>query len=297
MSPTPSVIRPAAPFRIRGFGFFALVLAVTAMPLACGPADEDDDSKRRDGGYEGDGGNGDGGDTVPAEFLLRGVWKDPSGDLLKVTDSRWETLTSVRTVVKFDNAGRFAIVQNPPNAPSNANQFAKHAWTNLSDDGFHLCIIEYGRATAEEAENSLRRLDPEDLDLEGCGGAPWTRMTKAEADVEIRGRWRDSFGNTFTITGKRWDRLPSGGINATSEEVVAFDDDERWLITERANGSFTRVLWTEVVDDAFHWCPDMPPGGYTSADGAKAAPSLSDRSDLQTGCGGQYPWTELVRVF
>lgn len=296
MLPTPSENHLPFSFRARGFGLLALALAVVVAPLACGPADEDDESKRRDGGYEDDGGT-DGGDKVPAEFLLRGFWKDPSGDLLKVTDTRWETLTSVRSVVKFDNAKRFAIVQNPPTAPSNANQFANHAWTNLSDDGFHLCIVEYGRATAEDAENSQRHLDPDDLGGEGCVGAPWTRMRKAEPDVEIRGRWRDSFGNTFTITGKRWDRLPSGGHNSTSDEVVTFNDDERWLITKRSNGTFARELWTEVVDDTFYWCADTPPAGYASADEAAAAPSQSDRSNLESGCGGQYAWTELVRVF
>lgn len=293
MSLVSSVSSELPPALIRSRGIAWLVLAMTALaaPLACGPVEEDEDPKGQDGGLE-----DDGGDQIPTEFLLGGVWKEPSGEFVVVSESRWETLASVRSVVKFDNAERFLIVQNPATAPANANQFAKHVWTNLTDDGFHLCVIESGRATAEEAENSTRRIDPDDLDVEGCGGAPWTRMTKAELDVEIRGRWRDNFGNTFTITGEKWDRLPSGGLNATSEEVVAIDAAERRLITKRSNGTFTRVLWTEPADDAFRYCLDIPPNGYTSADEAEATPSTADRADFEKGCGG-YEWPELVRVF
>lgn len=286
---------PLAQLRARLPASLALCALVLAGPVACGPDEEDENPKRRDGGYvdeDEDNGTG-GGDKIPTEFMLLGYWKDPSGDLLRVTETRWETLGSVKFVEKFDNRDQFAIVQNSPSAPVSPGQFAKHVWTNWSEDGFHLCVLS-GYGSAEEAENSARRVDPEDLNGEGCGGASWTRMTRAEPDIEIRGRWRDSLGNTFTVTGTGWLRQSQAG-GTTEEEVVKYDNGKRWLITRRSESEYTRLVWTEPDQDRFLYCEDYPVGGYPSADAAESAVSQLDPTNLENGCRG-WAWRQLVRV-
>lgn len=270
-------------------GLAALALACGGL-WACGP-----DEKPKPPGFEvPDGGdNGGDGDKNPDTALVFGDWAYENGDIISVSEKRWESVQSVSKVVKVNAAEHYIIVQTAP--PDST--YTKHVWTRFDDEQFYHCPVAR-ISKLEDAEQSTRA---KDSDLEtGCGGGAWTLLSKSEPDVAIRGVWNDDFNSVRTISGKSWSLKQAG--TTRSYEVVAFDNDARWLIRKEANTEqYSRILWTQLEQvelfddgkDTVHYCEES---GAESLEEAIENPIESDSEDLLSGCNG-YPWPKLTRSF
>lgn len=260
----------------------AALLVVMAGIFACGPEEE----KKRPG-FDIPG-NGDNNDDGPEAII--GNWADPDGNIVSISEERWDSLQLLAKVVKINASEGYLIVE------TSDSSFSKQMWTQFEDDEFYLCQLS-GNSSIAAAENR-RGADPEDLEA-GCGESPWVLMSASDPDIEISGKWRDEFNSTFTFTYRSWERRQN--ISQELATVELFDNDERWLIRKSSNGALTRMVWTEVdraelfgeERDSFFQCSE--PVTAESPEDAAEQPSSADPGDLEKGCGG-YAWTELVRV-
>jgi hypothetical protein len=147
-----------------------LALGLCLGTTACGDDDSED---------EGDG-NGHAGDHADAGepedeggddgIEVAGDWTGEFGDE-SISDDEWNG----SEIVSFDNEDNFAITQNPEGAEFDPGKFNKNVWTEPNDDGFYYCTVDFGRGSADEAEQTEMTADEDDLE-EGCGGFPWTQL-------------------------------------------------------------------------------------------------------------------------
>jgi len=122
----------------------------------------------------------------------------------------------------------------------------------------------------------------------GCGddgaeGGPST------ASFELTGTWSSGFGDE-TISETRWDGF-------CKQKITRYSNEDNLAILETDGGEgcgagFSRVIWNDVVGDAFDYCTTA--FGEPSAADAEAAPTSAISADLTTGCGG-FPWSRLTR--
>jgi hypothetical protein len=57
---------------------------------------------------------------------------------------------------------------------------------------------------------------------------------------------------------------------------------------------FTKIVYTEPVDDSFYYC--WVEFSLDTLGAAKASQATADASDPDnTGCGGSFPWTKATR--
>jgi hypothetical protein len=105
---------------------------------------------------------------------VAGTWNEEFAETpTTITASKW----GASTVTKYNNAMRYSVVQAPADAEWGANKFSKFVWTPVESNVFFYCIIEYGKDTADEAENTTNIADPSSPTTGGCGGFKWTKMT------------------------------------------------------------------------------------------------------------------------
>lgn len=214
---------------------------------------------------------------------LEGRWATNYGMTDDVSSIGWNS----QAIISFSNAGNWAVTQNPADDPWGPSKFSKVVWTELVDDSFYYCIVDYGRDTAEEAEGSSNTADATSPETGGCASFPWTRSVPA---IELHGAWSGEYGDE-TIDSFTW----ATSFSATT--VVSYDNDDNYAITQNPEddqwnpSKFNRVVWTEPVDGSFWYC--IVDFGLDSAEQALASTTTADASDpVQGGCGG-FPWTAL----
>ena len=59
------------------------------------------------------------------------------------------------------------------------DKFNKLVWTDLMNGETWYCTVDFGKDTADEAENTTNIADANDLDGMGCGGFSWTKLVPA----------------------------------------------------------------------------------------------------------------------
>ncbi len=116
-----------------------------------------------------------------------------------------------------------------------------------------------------------------------------TDLPAEVASIELTGSWTTEFGEE-TISETRWDGF-------CLQAIASFDNDENVAILETTGGEgcgtgFARVIWKDIVADAFDYCTTTY--GATTAEAAASAPTDAVSDDLETGCGG-FPWSHLTR--
>ncbi len=119
----------------------------------------------------------DDGAEGPESFELIGTWTSEFGEET-ITDTTW-TNYIVQTVVSWDNDTNTAILRNPPDAEWGPNDYSRVEWIGPEGDVFHYCVVAFGKMTAQEAETAAAEgVDRTDLEGAGCGGFPWSAMTR-----------------------------------------------------------------------------------------------------------------------
>ena len=116
---------------------------------------------------------------------------------------------------------------------------------------------------------------------------------QAEDGVEIEGTWVSNFESTEVIEGDSWSVDSSFGTSVS--EIVEFSNDDNSAVLGAEDGTFGRVVWTEITDGSFYYCNVS----YleASVEDAIANSQPTDTSDpLNSGCGaGDFGWTMLTR--
>jgi len=120
---------------------------------------------------------GDAPSNTDGDVEVAGTWLDNFGTTTTITNESWGDTA----LTNFDNQANMAITQNPADAEFGPSEFNKLVWTEPADDGsWYLCIIDYGKMTADEALNSTNVADDTDPANGGCGTFEWTHMMPAE---------------------------------------------------------------------------------------------------------------------
>ena len=114
------------------------------------------------------------------EIEISGRWQSGFGGTEEISSDAWVTAWSTLAIVSFDNDTNVAIVQNPPDDAFFPDKFSKIEWTEIEADQFFYCTIDFGLDTAEAAEQSENRADSTDPATTGCGGFPWTDLTRLD---------------------------------------------------------------------------------------------------------------------
>lgn len=133
-------------------------------------------------------------------------------------------------------------------------------------------------------------VDPADM-----GAEPDVEVDAGAAESGIEGTWVDTFGTEHIITLSEWTQTFEG--DASLFLISTFDADAQVIIAENdagnmfSPGKFSRFDWT-WVDDRLFFCQSAFDKD-TAEDAANA--EAADPSDPTTGgCGGMFPWSELL---
>lgn len=102
-----------------------------------------------------------------------GAWSSLWGDE-SVSSRSWNG----NAIVEYDNVANVAITQSPADDLYTPNQFSKIVWTEIADNAFWYCTVDYGKDTADQAKNSVNVADDSDPANGGCGGFSWTELMR-----------------------------------------------------------------------------------------------------------------------
>jgi hypothetical protein len=145
-----------------------LVLVCAALGVAPGAAGCAAERER------GDGIGPDGGGSTAGALEVEGTWVSNFDSMEVITNDSWGYME----VVSFDNEENIAITQNAGDDMFNPDKFNRVHWTDVDGATFHYCVAVFGIDTAEQAALEPAKVDEGDLDGAGCGGFPWTELTR-----------------------------------------------------------------------------------------------------------------------
>ena len=101
-----------------------------------------------------------------AGIEISGSWQSDYDALEEISDTSWSTtassVTTVYSIVKFDNETNMLITQNAADAAYDPEKFNKLVWTEISNDTFYYCMVDYSKASVAEAEASTETADSSD---------------------------------------------------------------------------------------------------------------------------------------
>lgn len=111
----------------------------------------------------------------------------------------------------------------------------------------------------------------------------------------LAGSWVDTFGTTHTITEDAWVQTFMGAdstfafvdINTEQRQILAQNDAANMFNP----GLYSRFDWVVDGEDVFVCQAAFDKA--TAQDAAAVAPS-DDSDPLNGGCGGMFPWTQLL---
>ena len=128
------------------------------------------------------------------------------------------------------------------------------------------------------------------LGATGCGGDDDDAEKDNTAALEIIGEYDDNFGGEQIITADEWN----------GSAIQDYDNDENVVYTQNSEddmfnpSKFSKYVYTDVEDDSFYFCQVLF-DAETLAD-AQASDATADDSDPgETGCGGDFSWTQATR--
>jgi hypothetical protein len=219
------------------------------------------------------------GTEEPGPLEVAGTWASNFGFDETISETSWGSAT----IVRYDNDDNFAVMQQPADDMFNPSKFSKVVWTEPMLDRFFYCTVDYGLATAAEAEASTKSADASDPANGGCGGFSWTRLAEP---IEISGTFTSVWGME-TISSHVWGTATMHEYdNRKNEAVTQFPEDDPYNPNK-----FNKVVWTEPSAGRFFYC--IVDFGKETLEAAKTSTQSADASDPSaSGCGG-FSWTEL----
>jgi hypothetical protein len=210
---------------------------------------------------------------------VAGSWASNFGFDEEISDVSW----GGATVISYDNDENFAVTQQPADDMFNPSKFSKVVWTEPAEGRFYYCTVDFGLATAAEAEASTKTADASDPATGGCSGFSWTRLA---LPIEIEGDYSSAFGME-SISSHLWGTYT----------VHEYDNGANWAVTQNPDddmfnpSKFNKVVWTEPSAGRFFYC--IVDFGRDTLEQAKSSSMTADSSNpAVSGCGA-FPWTEL----
>ena len=119
------------------------------------------------------------------ELEIKGTWDSNFGGVDTITDDTWleeggegdTAYTFEQRIVSYLNDENEVVTEVPgvDDAPATYNRIV---WTEIDGDSFYFCTTDFllSSAAAAEARNTVA--DDSDLETSGCGGNPWTKLTR-----------------------------------------------------------------------------------------------------------------------
>lgn len=118
--------------------------------------------------------------------------------------------------------------------------------------------------------------------LAGCGGGE-------SGPIELLGTWDNAFGSDEVISATKWNSATIVEVDNTANVAITQSPADDMFTANK----FSRVVWTEIAEDSFHYC--ITDFGKDSADAARSSVIVPDASAPdEKGCGG-FSWTRAFK--
>ncbi len=124
------------------------------------------------GGSGGEGGAGNG----AAALEIIGEWDNGFGTDV-ISQTAWTSFT-VDSIVEYDNEANTLYIQVAADAQYNPNKFSKVVYTDVENDSFWCCTIEFAKGTLQDAKAGTNAANSSDPANGGCGPFPWSQLTR-----------------------------------------------------------------------------------------------------------------------
>ncbi len=253
-------------------------LAISLAATACG-TDED---------------TSDDADPIHGLFIsIAGEWADKWDTDHSIDNDEWvqdsSLYTSVAHLAAFNNEEMWAVGQNDSNDSYNANKWSRFDWAYVGADLFY-CQTVFDAETQEVAE-AATRAESTNPEASGCGTFAWTKL---EIPFALRGYWSDLW-STYNIKQATWTQTMDGS-GESLYYITEFDNDEEWMVALNASENmynpdqWSRFDWT-VDGDVVYYCQTV--FGVDTKEEALSATPADPGDPLTTGCGGNFPWSQL----
>jgi len=95
-----------------------------------------------------------------------------------ISEETWDNGFTVTTIEDWDNNANWAVLKNPADDMFFPEKHSKVVWTEVIDGKFHYCTVDFGLDTVEAARTSTKSADASEPGAGGCGGFPWTAMSR-----------------------------------------------------------------------------------------------------------------------
>jgi hypothetical protein len=132
-----------------------------------------------------------------------------------------------------------------------------------------------------------------------AGGNPSSAEDAAVAcslnktDPTIKGTYVDDFGGAQGVSATYWTS------QALVFEICSVDNNRKRIIAQNDSrnqfnpGKFSRFEWTNFKNRLWY-CQSVFDAPTAAA--ADAAPPADASNPVDGGCGGQFPWTSLIKI-
>lgn len=120
-------------------------------------------------------GCGDDKEKKPLE--INGSYQDPYGGTHVISDDLWDQGAMGKYhIVAYDNEKDYLFAQNDERNAYNPGKWSRFDWV-WHNGALYYCQSAYDKASQKEAE-AVEAADPTNPEQGGCGGFPWTKLTK-----------------------------------------------------------------------------------------------------------------------
>jgi hypothetical protein len=119
--------------------------------------------------------NGTNGST---DIEILGTWDNSFDATETIATTTWDNGFEESIIELYGNDDNYAVLHSPIDAEYAPDTYSLVEWTEIDTDSFYYCTVDFALDSVDEALNSAAVADANDLDGEGCGGFPWTKMTR-----------------------------------------------------------------------------------------------------------------------
>jgi hypothetical protein len=120
-----------------------------------------------------------------------------------------------------------------------------------------------------------------------------TACSVNSTDPAIKGTYVDDFGGPQGVSAAYWESLGSVfeicSVDNTRKRIIAQNDSRN----QYNPGKFSRFEWTNFRNRLWY-CQSVYDAQTAAA--ADAAPPADSSNPVDGGCGGQFPWSTLIKL-
>jgi len=223
---------------------------------------------------------------VANTFELEDTYESNYGGYEIINTSTWNGVD----IYKYDNQNNYVITKNAWNATSNPSKYNKIVYTTYNSSLYY-CIVDFGKDTLLDAENTSKTADSSTPNLNGCdtvNNFAWTKLTSQSVDVEVTGYYKSSIDKNNIINNSYWNGVA----------IYKYNNEENYVITKNAwnatsnPSKYNKIVYTNMSSSQdFYFCEIA--SGKNTLDDAVNDSTQADSNDLSSGCIGSS-WTKMT---